>query len=205
MLERREEWVKAVELIPRISWETDLEEEAQLLWRTLDRTPRMKERLAREAFGFYFLLFSKIYIRRSNHKLSLFWLYPLTTSHSGKEMLQTLHMRTDFRNSTAHKWCEKELLTWTKQDPGRGTVQCNRSAWPNVLSGIRAAPICTTTPFLGMGTQAFISSEEALISIMGNCTTGMSRIVCVYSSCIYAVSWLTTHSSLTPRSPHLPV
>lgn len=45
-----------------------------------------------------------------------------------------------------------------------------------------------TTPFVGIGTQAYISSDEIFISIMGNCTTGMSRIVCVYSSCIYAVS-----------------
>lgn len=33
----------------------------------------------------------KRYIRRSSHNFSLFWLYPLVTSHFGKEMLQTLH------------------------------------------------------------------------------------------------------------------
>lgn len=54
--------------------------------------------------------------------------------------------------------------------------------------GNRAAFFCNTDPFVRIGMQAYISSDETLISIMGNCTTGMSRIVCVYYSCIYAVS-----------------
>lgn len=107
-------------------------------------------------------------------------------------------MLTHLGNPTAHKWSEKGLFTWTKQDPGKGSV-CRARKVPDQMYSVGAGQ--PTTPFVGIGTQAYISSDEIFISIMGNCTTGMSRIVCVYSSCIYAVSWLTTQSNSTWRSP----